>query len=250
MAKDLYDVLGVKRDASQKEIRTAYRKLARKHHPDVNPGDAASEARFRALADSLVEAVYEAVLDDPAHPSGIYTFWSGNVRAMLGHPPEAFFADDRLWERGLHPEDRDWVLQRTRQLFESGDSMDIEYRFVKPSGEVMACCRSCGSDLDGMGFYPAKSFKPNPWGLHNVHGNVWEWVADDFCESYAGGPSDGSAREHATCGKQISATPLKVFRGGSCFYDPQQMRAAMRLRNYASFRNMTVGFRVARSLSP
>src|SRR5690348_14769630 len=85
---------------------------------------AASEARFRALADSLVESVYEAVLDDPAHPSGVYTFWSGNVQAMLGYPPEDFFADDRLWEKRLHPEDRDWVLQRTRQLFQSGDSMD------------------------------------------------------------------------------------------------------------------------------
>ena len=59
MAKDLYDVLGVKRDASQKEIRTAYRKLARKHHPDVNPGDAASEARFKE-----VNAAHE-VLSDP-----------------------------------------------------------------------------------------------------------------------------------------------------------------------------------------
>lgn len=119
----------------------------------------------------------------------------------------------------------------------------------KRAGEPMACCRGCGSDLDGQGLYPAVSFKPNPWGLHNIHGNVWEWVADDFCESYAAGPSDGSPRDHATCATQVAAKPLKVFRGGSCFYDPQQMRAAMRLRNYASFRNMTVGFRVARSLS-
>lgn len=119
----------------------------------------------------------------------------------------------------------------------------------KRDGKAMACCRGCGSDLDAKGFYPAVSFKPNPWGLHNVHGNVWEWVADDFCESYATGPSDGSAREHATCATSVSAAPLKVFRGGSCFYDPQQMRAAMRLRNYATFRNMTVGFRIARSLN-
>ena len=46
MAKDYYSVLGVSRGASEKEVRSAYRKLARKHHPDVNPGDKAAVARF------------------------------------------------------------------------------------------------------------------------------------------------------------------------------------------------------------
>jgi molecular chaperone DnaJ len=49
MAKDLYQVLGVKRDASEKEIRSAYRKLARQHHPDVNPGNKTAEARFKEI---------------------------------------------------------------------------------------------------------------------------------------------------------------------------------------------------------
>ncbi len=56
---DYYAVLGVKRDAGEKDIRSAYRKLARKHHPDVNPGDKASESRFKEL-----NAAYE-VLKDP-----------------------------------------------------------------------------------------------------------------------------------------------------------------------------------------
>ena len=59
MAQDYYSVLGVKRDAPEKEIRTAYRKLARKHHPDVNPGDKASEAKFKEINNA-----YE-VLKDP-----------------------------------------------------------------------------------------------------------------------------------------------------------------------------------------
>ncbi|HEY4668268.1 MAG TPA: DnaJ domain-containing protein, partial [Tepidiformaceae bacterium] len=49
MAKNLYDVLGVSRGASQKDIRAAYRKLARKHHPDVNPNDRTAEARFKEI---------------------------------------------------------------------------------------------------------------------------------------------------------------------------------------------------------
>ncbi|TAK74719.1 MAG: J domain-containing protein [Dehalococcoidia bacterium] len=59
MAEDLYAILGVKRDASAKEVRSAYRRLARQHHPDVNPGNSAAESRFKAI-----NAAYE-VLSDP-----------------------------------------------------------------------------------------------------------------------------------------------------------------------------------------
>lgn len=57
--KDYYAVLGVKRGADEKEIRHAYRRLARKHHPDVNAGDKAAEERFKEI-----NAAYE-VLSDP-----------------------------------------------------------------------------------------------------------------------------------------------------------------------------------------
>lgn len=50
MAANLYETLGVKRDASADEIRKAYRKLAKKYHPDVNPGDRASEDKFKAVS--------------------------------------------------------------------------------------------------------------------------------------------------------------------------------------------------------
>jgi molecular chaperone DnaJ len=47
--KDYYTILGIKRDASEADIKQAYRRLARKHHPDVNPGDKSAEARFKEI---------------------------------------------------------------------------------------------------------------------------------------------------------------------------------------------------------
>jgi DnaJ-class molecular chaperone len=58
MARDYYDILGVPRSASDKDIRKAYRRLARKHHPDVNPGDKSAEARFKEI-----NAAYEVLSD-------------------------------------------------------------------------------------------------------------------------------------------------------------------------------------------
>jgi molecular chaperone DnaJ len=57
--KDHYQILGVTRNASEKEIKQAYRRLARKHHPDLNPGDKSAEARFKEI-----NAAYE-VLSNP-----------------------------------------------------------------------------------------------------------------------------------------------------------------------------------------
>src|SRR3954462_735387 len=58
--KDYYSSLGVAKTATEKEIKQAYRKMARKHHPDVNPGDKSAEARFKEINEA-----YE-VLGDPA----------------------------------------------------------------------------------------------------------------------------------------------------------------------------------------
>jgi len=73
--KDYYEILGVKKSASAEEIRKAFRKLARKYHPDVNPGDKASEEKFKALSEA------NEVLSDPKKRK-IYDqvgFYSDNI---------------------------------------------------------------------------------------------------------------------------------------------------------------------------
>ena len=50
--RDCYDVLGIKKNATDKEIKSAYRKLAKKYHPDANPGDKRAEEKFKELSEA------------------------------------------------------------------------------------------------------------------------------------------------------------------------------------------------------
>lgn len=157
-----------------------------------------------------------------------------------------------------------WLSSKTGKTYRLPSESEWEYaaragtstRFwwgdeAAPSGRIMACCRGCGSEQDGKGLFPVTAFDANPFGLHNVHGNAWEWVADFYCDDFAKAPADGSAQARtAACEAPKPYDDLRVFRGGSCFYEPRQMRSSMRLRNTPDFRNQTVGFRIARTLSP
>src|SRR4030095_14265279 len=79
--KDYYAVLGVPKTATQTDIKKAYRKLAREHHPDAKPGDAAAERRFKAVNEAT------AALSDPAkrkQSDALGANWEAFSRAGAG----------------------------------------------------------------------------------------------------------------------------------------------------------------------
>jgi formylglycine-generating enzyme required for sulfatase activity len=90
---------------------------------------------------------------------------------------------------------------------------------------------------------PVGSFKPNPWGLYDMLGNVAEWIEDCYVEDYREAPGDGRAVTAQDC-------PTRVIRGGSWYSGPRGLRAAFRVGSTPVDRNGDVGFRVARTVRP
>jgi formylglycine-generating enzyme required for sulfatase activity/predicted Ser/Thr protein kinase len=91
----------------------------------------------------------------------------------------------------------------------------------------------------------ADEFLPNAFGLHNMHGNVWEWCEDTWHNGYENAPTDGSA----WLDQDDDATTDRVIRGGSWYFPPQQCRSA-----YRDFLQpgdgIGIGFRVVIRLRP
>lgn len=99
------------------------------------------------------------------------------------------------------------------------------------------------SGNSGGAIHPAGEKRPNPWGLHDLTGNVWEWTEDDWQGDYEGAPTDGSART----GKD-RAGGRRVIRGGSWYSVPADLRSANRGRGTPGDRYGALGFRLAQDL--
>ena len=99
---------------------------------------------------------------------------------------------------------------------------------------------SCGDSYEHTS--PTGSFPANVFGLHDMHGNVEEWVEDCWNDSYEGAPSDGSAWLIDDC--------QRVLRGGNWFGNPWLSRSARRASTAHYVRIDDIGFRVARALTP
>ena len=195
---------------------------------------------------------------------GVYevTFaeWDACVSAggCGGHRP-----NDRGWGRGNRPvinvswKDAQsyvrWLSNKTGKSYRL--LSESEWEYVSRAGSVTAYswgneighnranCGGCGSRWDNKKTAPVGSFRANAWGLHDVHGNVWEWVEDCWNASYRGAPADGSAWESGNCSE-------RVLRGGSGFNAPWILRAADRSRYSTGYRYFINGFRIARTLTP
>ena len=145
-----------------------------------------------------------------------------------------------------------WLAKVTGKPYRLLSEAEYEYaaragtQSAYPWGDVLgknnANCNGCGSRWDDMQTAPVGSFPPNRFGLHDMVGNVYEWVEDCLHADYRGAPADGSAW---IAGGACSG---HIIRGGSWADDPADLRSASRPWSPATVRHNFIGFRVARSL--
>ena len=162
--------------------------------------------------------------------------------------------DDAGWGRGDRPvvdvswgdavEYVEWLSAETGRRYALPGEAEWEYaaragtetRYawgdaVGDQANCADCSRSPGRSVT------VGSFRANAWGLHDMHGNVWEWVQDCWNASYENAPTDAGAHSDGDCGR-------RMLRGGSWFNAQQFARSASRLSGEATVRGNVAGFRV------
>ena len=128
----------------------------------------------------------------------------------------------------------------TTTAFPWGDVADHAYA----NYGTEACCNGLASGRDQwVNTSPVGSFSANRFGLHDMHGNVYEWVEDCYHANYSGAPSDGLAWTTGDCSSRVG-------RGGSWGNLPAYLRSANRYGDTPTGRGNGIGFRLARTVSP
>ncbi|MGB0747126.1 MAG: SUMF1/EgtB/PvdO family nonheme iron enzyme [Magnetospiraceae bacterium] len=188
---------------------------------------------------------------DYAFAVGKFEVTQAEWRAVMGNNPSRFKHDQNPVENVSWDDAQSFVQklsQRTGQQYRLLSESEWEYvargytHFKYSCGNADRCLESVAwyDRNSGKKTHPVGTKLANSFGVHDMHGNVWEWVEDCYSQNYAGKLTDGSARKTGKCSSHI-------MRGGSWFNIPRDIRAANRNWRSASRKVDvgTTGFRVA-----
>ena len=215
---------------------------------------------------------YRDLDESPTHEVCLQGFWMGKYEVtqaqwlqVMGRNP-SYFVEQAAGQTALilPVEQVSWhdaqeFLQKLNATVEPRGRAALQFRLPSEAEWEYACRAgtstpySFGDDPNLLGEYawhrdnsdaqthPVGERAPNAWGLHDMHGNVWEWCADSWHDTYLSAPSDGAARQAA------SRAERRVLRGGAWNNLPWFLRCADRLWDQADKRNFTRGLRVVRA---
>ncbi|MCI0565149.1 MAG: formylglycine-generating enzyme family protein, partial [Nitrososphaera sp.] len=166
--------------------------------------------------------------------------------AVMGKNPSHFKGDPALPVENVTWNDAKEFCEKLTKM------TGLDYRLPTEAEWEYACRAGTtgdyGGDLDVMAWYsknsgvkthPVGQKNPNAWGLHDMHGNVWEWCEDDWNDSYASAPTDGRAWVDMP-----SRGSFRVLRGGSWCSHDVYCRSAFRILDAPGHRLAGVGFRL------
>src|SRR5262249_16038271 len=145
--------------------------------------------------------------------------------------------NDEGWGRGTRPVINvswfdatayvKWLSAKTGQQYRLLTEAEWEYAaragtstayfWGNQIGRNQANCEGCGSRWDNKQIAPVGSFPANAFGLHDMHGNVWQWVEDRYDDNYNDAPADGRTW---TSAENCISENTRVLRGGSWGYHP------------------------------
>ncbi|MBF0310432.1 MAG: SUMF1/EgtB/PvdO family nonheme iron enzyme [Magnetococcales bacterium] len=148
-----------------------------------------------------------------------------------------------------------WMARRTGLPVALPSEAQWEYACRGGKGGAFSCGETISTDqanYDGRSVYgsgvvgafrrgttPVGQFAPNPFGLHDMHGNVWEWCADRYVEDFYG--QKEASRRNPLC---VGEPDYRVRRGGSWSFDPAYLRCSYRGRNRTDSLYSDIGFRL------
>lgn len=207
--------------------------------------------------------------EKPAHPVtiakpfaiGIYEVTFDEWRACFEEKACKRWPDDHLWGRGRRPvinlyyseirQYLDWISKKTGKTYRLPSEAEWEYAarggtrteywWGDDIGQGNANCRNCGTKWSGKESAPVGSLAPNPYGLYDTAGNIWEYVQDCWNPTHLGAPADGKPRFEGKCRDRVT-------KGGSWYYFSKLSRSAFRYKNDVRVKSYNIGFRVLREL--
>lgn len=199
-----------------------------------------------------IEPIHKVTVNKPFY-FGIYPVTQREWKADMGNNPSHFKGDDlpvdsvswngvqdfikRLNEK--EETDKYRLPSEAEWEYAARAGTSTPYSFGDNKSELSDY--AWYGDMVGGKTHNVGQKKPNPWGLFDIHGNVWEWVQDRWHRNYEGAPTDGSAWE---TGEESSL----VLRGGSWSSDALFCRSAARLWRNSGAREKDVSFRLLRIL--
>ena len=200
----------------------------------------------------------------PSFFMGKYPLTQAQYQAIMGKNPAYFKGNNRpvenvSWDDAVRFCQK--LSQRTGKNYRLPSEAEWEYACRAGTKTPFSFGDNITTDLVNYnGNYPYKSapkgkyreqttdvgtfpptFPPNPFGLYDMHGNVWEWCEDDWHENYIDAPTDGSAWNSQ------SGSNTKLLRGGSWHHDAGYCRSALRYGDSRDLRCNLCGFRVVSS---